>query len=540
MAAMQGTAPLVTGPYSLNAGSYGTEAEAAEQAQTLAQTDIAAEVAVQEDAGGNPVFSVWLGQETDAVKLDALKVKLAALFPALVLQPVDRNVPSLVIRSSLAETGNEFVPHYFVGTGGEKVSFTPGNNGAGTITVSEKSGASYRGSIELSQFNGQMAVINELPFEQYLYSVVGAEMGTGWPAEALKAQAVAARTFAVKQGNAYKIANVTDTTLDQVYSGTGKESGDIISAVDATQGEILTVKDVPVSALFYSNAGGKTADPAEVWGNPVPYITSVESPDDAPERNRPMWIQAVFDDGRSGYVLSTQAKSTGDKKNAAGLAYYETGSDKVSVRLEPASQSNPALFTVSKGVRFLALSQVKENNAYSWQRGPFTSAKLLDKVSTVAPGIIALQSLQVTGKGPSGRVTEITVNGKPVKLKTSDSWRSIFQGLNSTLFDIEETGRYTILGAAGAARTVTSTPGDVHVLSAGKAAAPAAGAQMFALNGDGQVRLVTKDAQFIFKGKGYGHGVGMSQWGARSLAEQGYDYRAILLHYYSGVTISKG
>ncbi len=67
-----------------------------------------------------------------------------------------------------------------------------------------------------------LALVNEVPMEQYLYGVVGSELSSGWPTEALKAQAVAARTFAIKQGNKYEIAQVTDTTLDQAYYGYAK------------------------------------------------------------------------------------------------------------------------------------------------------------------------------------------------------------------------------------------------------------------------------------------------------------------------------
>ncbi|MCK9912312.1 SpoIID/LytB domain-containing protein, partial [Microbacteriaceae bacterium K1510] len=83
--------------------------------------------------------------------------------------------------------------------------------------VEEREQRKYRGTIELSSYKSHLAVINELPLEQYLYGVVGSEMVAGWPLEALKTQAVLSRTRAVNQGNKYGIANLSDTVLEQAY-----------------------------------------------------------------------------------------------------------------------------------------------------------------------------------------------------------------------------------------------------------------------------------------------------------------------------------
>src|SRR5690606_19894770 len=158
----------------------------------------------------------------------------------------------------------------------------------------------YRGAMELSQHNGKLALINEVPFEEYLYSVVSAEMGTGWPLEALKAQAVAARSYALERGLRYEIAHVTDGTLDQVYDGV--EHADVIQAVEATRGEILTDGSKVISPLFFSNAGGQTAESEEVWGNPSPLYSSVSSPDEVAAANKLPWYRVWLSSGKVGYV----------------------------------------------------------------------------------------------------------------------------------------------------------------------------------------------------------------------------------------------
>ncbi|WP_036725677.1 SpoIID/LytB domain-containing protein, partial [Paenibacillus forsythiae] len=126
------------------------------------------------------------------------------------------------------------VPHYAVSGGGK---FMAAGSSSG-IQLAERSKRTYRGSLELGGSNGSLSVINELPLEQYLYSVVGGEVSSSWPAEALKAQAVAARSYALAQGARFDIANVVDTTLSQVYNGIGTEAASVTSAVDATAGEV--------------------------------------------------------------------------------------------------------------------------------------------------------------------------------------------------------------------------------------------------------------------------------------------------------------
>jgi stage II sporulation protein D len=84
------------------------------------------------------------------------------------------------------------------------------------------------------------------------------------------------------------------------------------------------------------------------------------------------------------------------------------------------------------------------------------------------------------------------------------------------------------------------TKGTLYALGASSAAASQAGDRtMIVVAGGGAVRAVTPDMQFRLIGSGFGHGLGMSQWGARGLAEQGYDYKRILQHYYKGITIGK-
>src|SRR5690606_10193500 len=99
------------------------------------------------------------------------------------------------------------------------------------------------------------------------------------------------------------------------------------------------------------------------------------------------------------------------------------------------------------------------------------------------------------------------------------------------------TGKIVILGANGSDRTKTDGAKTLQVIGANGNTATVSGEYMYVLDGSGNVRAATYEAGYQYDGTGNGHGVGMSQYGAYSLAEQGYDYRYILKYYYTGTEV---
>lgn len=542
--AAKGVAPRVAGPLHWNAGVYATEEAAAAQAAAIGQAGFDADVALIGSANGEASFAVMAGSASDTAELNAVKQQLTAALPGAALQALDPAQPYALKLMELpaAEAGTaESSPHLMIGSAAGKWSVSPAT--ASTVKVKERSEHTYHGSIELSGLNGKLAVINELPFEQYLVSVVSSELSKDWPLEALKAQAVAARTYALMQGVKYQIAHVSDTTLDQAYKGAEVEFPSAAEAVQGTAGEVLADKKGLISPLFYSNAGGLTADSTEVWGNKVDYLQSVATPDEGAAKGKAIWYRIVQPNGRMGYIHSDYARDTGGK-NPAGLPYYEATDMGVSVRPAPYvdNAANPALFKVDIGDRFVVFDQAVESNAYSWIRGPYDSEKLKTRINAVLAKPISgvIDQLEVSQRGPSGRALQVKANGQELKPPYPDALRSLFNNLPSTRFDIEETGRYTILGANGTVRSQSPAMPTVYLSGDGAAKAePVTDASMFVLNGSGQVRATDKQSTFIFKGTGFGHGLGMSQWGAKGYAELGYDYKKILQTYYVGVSIIK-
>jgi len=534
----KGTAKL-TGPLHLEGLSYASEAEARMAAQAYAAAGLDAFVAVR-DGGGTAAYTVAVGAEADKASLDAVMAAASQAGLGDTLTPMDASVPYLLLRDdhTLSGTASSPVPLYALPAASAKVWLSPGEDGSGGIKVTERSGRSYRGSFEVSALNNRLAVVNELPFEQYLYSVVGGEMPSSWPAEALKAQAVAARSYALHRGLGFQIAHVVDGTLSQVYNGLIAEKPNTIAAVDATKGEVAMYGGRVIDGVFSSSAGGVTAASSEVWGGSgAPYTHSVPSPDQLSEAGLHHWYRVALADGRTGYIREDIVSATGEK-TAAGSLILTAAADGSTIRPIPLIQSNvEPVAKVNKGTRLVMLEKVVQSNEMSWVRGPFTAAALTETLKKAAGFTGALRTLEIADKGPSGRVLSVLANGSKVKVNVPDSLRSALGGLPSTRFAIDETGRFSIAGA-GSTRNKPEDGGAVYVAGA-TGEARQTGAGLFILNGSGRLRAATSEPGFRFTGSGNGHGVGLSQWGARGLAEQGYDYRQILTYYYKDVTIEK-
>ena len=150
-------------------------------------------------------------------------------------------------------------------------------------------GEKYRGTIVLLLADdGTITVVNEVRLDDYIGGVISEEMSPDWPAEALKAQAVAARTFAVYSLGKHDEDgyDVCATTHCQVYGGIGSESPEGMRAVSATRGEIMTYQGKPIYAAFYASSGGMTAGSEETGGMALPYLQAVRDPEDKVAPNR--------------------------------------------------------------------------------------------------------------------------------------------------------------------------------------------------------------------------------------------------------------
>lgn len=532
-----GQTPAVKGSLYLTAGQFASEAAAEKVRKTFANAGIDA-VNVKLPSTGGASYSVWVGEAANSADLAAVKTAAKAV-SSVPLNEVDTSTAGIILRQDVGLNLAQAQPvtHYMLAGSTSKLWIE--GTGAG-IQVKERSERTYRGAIEIGSKNGQLYLVNELPFEQYLYSVVGAEVPSSWGSEALKAQAVAARSYALYQGKKFEVAHVVDTVLSQAYNGIGSEKGSVTQAVDATQGEVLMSNNRLVEAVFSSNSGGMTADPSEVWNSANDLFAAVESPGDkSAQASLKQWYYILLPNGVAGYVREDNVKETGSS-TAAGLPLMTVTSSSTNIRPLPLIQSTvKPLAQMNPGDTAVILDKVNESNSYEWIRGPYTSAELLaslnGKTSSTLPSTI--NTLEVTKRGPSGRATEVQANGQVLSVKYPDMFRSAFKGLPSTMFDIEPTGSYTVLSANGDVSTLSGSQ-NISVISA-SGVQSTSGAGSVVMNANGKARVIDKTAGFKFTGKGNGHGLGLSQWGAKGMADEGYDYKAILQHYYRNSTILK-
>ncbi len=287
---------------------------------------------------------------------------------------------------------------------GEKLALL--DKTAGKLLVGERP---YSGKIEIWEGSGGLYLIDKVNLENYVKSVVEAEDGRDWAMEALKAQAVISRTYAInRQMHAGQMNyDLTSSVLDQVYDGDDGYDKQVSEAVDATKGQILVYDGKPIEAFFHSTSCGETEDPYEVFGKHIPYLKPV--------------------------------------KVKCDLSPYNAWT-----RRFPAAQVQKAL-----------------------------------KAAGVDTGII--NGMEIKSRTCTGRVKDISISGsrgvfnvKAVDMRKFIGWKA----LPSTDFTMD-----------------------------------------------------FKNGYWTVKGSGYGHGVGLCQWSALEMAEDGMKYTAILSYFYPGTKL---
>jgi stage II sporulation protein D len=139
----------------------------------------------------------------------------------------------------------------------------------------------YRGRMVLSRDGRAVLVVNSVWLEQYLYGVVPSEMPASWPAEALKAQAVVARSYALKSRRPGAVFDVFSDVRSQVYRGVLAETAATNAAVQSTRAHVVTAGGDIAQTFFFSTSGGRTASNEEAFGGtPLSYLRPVDDPHD--------------------------------------------------------------------------------------------------------------------------------------------------------------------------------------------------------------------------------------------------------------------
>ena len=191
----------------------------------------------------------------------------------------DQRVVSLSASSGLLIAGSP------LGNREKVLRFTPASVGGKPVRVrpidgfTRVNGKRYRGWVELrKKKNGLLLVVNDLDLEEYLNGVIAAEIPPDWEFEALKAQAVASRTYALyeKRTAGKRPYHILATITSQVYNGVNGEHGQAVKAVRETKGLILTYDGKIIPAFYHANCGGHTENASEIWGIEAPYLQGVD------------------------------------------------------------------------------------------------------------------------------------------------------------------------------------------------------------------------------------------------------------------------
>ncbi len=160
---------------------------------------------------------------------------------------------------------------------GGDLTVTNGGNGTG-----EAKPLIVGGNLKIMVRGGGLSLINDVDLEEYIKGVVPAEMSPGWHPEALKAQAVVARTYALYQRmlNRSREYDLVATVQDQVYQGRRGVDHRVQEAVESTRGIAVAYQNEPIYAAFSSTAAGPTEDAMNVWSKDLPYLKGVDCPFD--------------------------------------------------------------------------------------------------------------------------------------------------------------------------------------------------------------------------------------------------------------------
>ena len=337
----------------------------------------------------------------------------------------------------------------------------------------------YAGKLKILIGDNDISVVNVIGIEKYLSSVVGSEMPAKWPLEALKAQAIASRTYALKQkGNS--LYHIDSTNKNQVYSGLEARTYKTERAVKSTRSLVLTYKNKLINSLFHSSSAGMTENSQDVWENKYPYLSSVKDFD----KNNPKlrWnkkfsksqLKKIFPRiGGVNKIEILNVTSTGRIKNVK--IHGDFGTDQISgvdIRKRMNLKSTLVRF------KFIEDNESKSSNE---------SLELSSETS--------LENEPLTHIVRVGDTLIVIADQYDVSVEAIVALNNI---KNSSLINI------------GQRLLVPRNP----------------------LNASSSSEKI-----LVVSGYGSGHGVGMSQWGARYMANKGAKAKVILKHFYKGVEV---
>ncbi len=348
----------------------------------------------------------------------------------------------------------------------------------------------YRGRVGLNIIDEfRMITVNHVELENYLYGVVPNEIPASWGIEALKAQALAARTYAVYNIKPRQTYDMEDNQNSQVYMGYDYEKPSTNRAVDETRGEMIYYDNKLIQAFYHSTSGGSTENSGNVWFEDLPYLKGV---DDEFSNNS----GSPHNEWQTTYYKEDIVRALNLDGHNVNQVY--------GIQINKLSENNRVLeciFLTDAG----EISYKKENiRLLLGLKSSWFSIENGNSFFFIKEYLPLIENEKAPSRG--GILDSIIEEEKDDEAKSDEIKHEM----------ASMTGKYLI-----------SSNGTKKIEQ-----------EKFAFMSSKGVSIVdTNSEQYNFEGRGWGHGIGMSQYGAKQMAEEGYTYDEILQHYYSGVRI---
>lgn len=423
--------------------------------------------------------------------------------------------------------------------------------------------------------DGNITVINYVGLEDYVKGVLPYEIDPDWPAEAQKAQAVCARSFALGTSKHNEYYELCNTTNCQVYLGANRATEASDAAVDATQGEYLTYNGEQVIGYFFSSDGGATEDAVNVWGGDYPYLQGKEDPYETYDSSWSVTLtaeeirQKLVSAGYSiGTVANVEVTKRTDTDNVNEVTVTDTtgkqvvirrddcrtvfGLDSIRYTITPnASANTAAALPQSTSVKIQPSTHVvtvdgERVDPQGYNINGYNFYKLRD-IAYILNGTDS--QFNVTWDGANNRIIltddaayqevggEMTssVSAEIKNVSESDS-TIVLDGntLSLTGYRINGNNYYKIRDVGSTLGFSVDFDPETEIVLIGSANAGQDDTQ----DDSKDETPITNAASYTFNGSGWGHSVGMSQWGAYGMAQQGFGYEDILKFYFTGIEIA--
>ena len=467
-------------------------------------------------------------------------------------------------------------------------AFQVSDTATGTVLYTSAAGADHlaiRPNSDLTWFKGykwngdfvyrrasgsSITVINYVGLEDYVKGVLPYEIDPDWPAEAQKAQAVCARSFALGTSKHNEYYELCNTTNCQVYLGANRATAASDAAVDATRGQYLTYNGEPVIGYFFSSDGGATEDAVNVWGGDYPYLQGKEDPYETHDSS---WTETFTAEEirqkllNAGYTIGTVAnvevtKRT-DTDNVNEVTVTDTDGHKVVIQRDDCR----TVFGLDS-IRYTITPNTAKNAAAS-----LPQSKALDITPSVHKVTVDGESVAPQGYNINGdnyyklRDIAYILNG------TNSQFNVTWDPDNNRILLTPDEAYQEVgdeMSSAASAEVESCSPSNSSIILDGRSLSltgyringnnfyrlrDVGKALDFGVDFDEQTRTVLIDSgssaqpepeqptvtnavSYTFTGSGWGHSVGMSQWGAYGMAQQGFDYKEILKFYFTGIEIA--